>query len=277
MSAPLVAVNGLTVDYLSPKGTVRAVNKVSFELQPGEILGLAGESGSGKSTLVHAMLRTLGPPGVIRGGQVLLEGRDLLTMSLPELRRLRWRQASMVFQSALQALNPVMRIGDQFADVFATHERVTKTEAARRTDELLERVGLEARWAKRYSHELSGGMRQRVNLALALALKPPLVVMDEPTTALDVVVQKEILQDLLVQRDKGGFAIIFITHDLPLLLEFADRIGVLKGGHLVEIGTSADLAHAPKHPYTAQLMSAFPRLDGPIARADSPSSARKAP
>ena len=261
MSVPLLDVQNLTVDYLGPAGSVRAVNQVSFSLAPGEILGLAGESGSGKSTLMHAVLRTLGPPAVIRSGQVTLMGEDLLAKSFAEIRALRWRRAAFVFQSAMQSLNPVMTLGAQFADLFKHHEALTRHDADRRTDALLSRVGIATHYRERYPHELSGGMRQRAGIALALALNPPLIVMDEPTTALDVVVQKEILQDLLAERESHGFAVVFITHDLPLLLDLSDRLAVLYRGEIVECAGSAAIAEAPQHPYTKHLLQAFPRLD----------------
>ena len=263
MTTPLLEVRHLSVDYVTTHGPVRAVHDVSFTLERGEILGLAGESGSGKSTLMHAVLRTLGPPAVIRSGEVLLDGEDLLTKSPAELQRLRWRRAAFVFQSAMQSLNPVMTLGAQFADVFAHHDGLSRAEADRRTDALLERVGISAHYRRRYPHELSGGMRQRTGIALAMALNPPFIVMDEPTTALDVVVQKEILQDLLAQRAEHDFAMVFITHDLPLLLDLADRLAILYAGRIAEVGPSDRLSAAPRHPYTRGLLNAFPRLDGP--------------
>jgi peptide/nickel transport system ATP-binding protein len=260
MSAPLLEVRNLSVDYITTTGSVRAVDGVSFTLERGEILGLAGESGSGKSTLMHAVLRTLGPPAVIRSGEVRLNGADLLQMSATELRQLRWRSASFVFQSAMQSLNPVMTVGQQFADLFAHHEGLRRRESDRRTDALLERVGISSHYRTRYPHELSGGMRQRTGIALAMALNPPLIVMDEPTTALDVVVQKEILQDLLAQRSQDEFAMVFITHDLPLLLDLADRLAILHTGRIVECGPSERLRRDPQHAYTRQLLDAYPRL-----------------
>ncbi|MGB0592251.1 MAG: ABC transporter ATP-binding protein [Myxococcota bacterium] len=263
MTAPLLEVHNLTVDYITTSGSVRAVDNVSFTLQAGEILGLAGESGSGKSTLMHAVLRTLGPPAVIRSGAVRLNGIDLLAMPVADLRALRWRSAAFVFQSAMQSLNPVMTIGQQFADLFAHHEGLGRHDSNHRTDALLERVGISSHYRTRYPHELSGGMRQRTGIALAMALNPPLIVMDEPTTALDVVVQKEILQDLLAQRTEHAFAMVFITHDLPLLLDLSDRLAILYAGEIVECAPSDALRHAPEHPYTRQLLEAYPRLDEP--------------
>jgi peptide/nickel transport system ATP-binding protein len=264
MTRPVLQIRGLTVDYITSTGSVRAVDQANLEVMPGEILGLAGESGSGKSTLMHAALRTLGPPAVIRGGEVWLEGVDLLSLSPAQLTARRWRRSAIVFQSAMQSLNPVMTLGQQFADVLKHHEGLDRTESNKRTDGLLERVGIDIRYRERYPHELSGGMRQRVGIALALALEPPFLVMDEPTTALDVVVQKEILQDLLAQRDALGFAMVFITHDLPLLLDLSERLAIMLNGRIIEVGTSESIRNAPAEPYTRRLLDAFPRLDDPI-------------
>ena len=264
MTRPVLQIRGLTVDYITSTGSVRAVDQANLEVMPGEILGLAGESGSGKSTLMHAALRTLGPPAVIRGGEVWLEGVDLLSLSPAQLTARRWRRSAIVFQSAMQSLNPVMTLGQQFADVLKHHEGLNRTESNKRTDGLLERVGIDIRYRERYPHELSGGMRQRVGIALALALEPPFLVMDEPTTALDVVVQKEILQDLLAQRDALGFAMVFITHDLPLLLDLSERLAIMLHGRIIEVGTSESIRNAPAEPYTRRLLDAFPRLDDPI-------------
>ena len=264
MTRPVLQIRGLTVDYITSTGSVRAVDQANLEVMPGEILGLAGESGSGKSTLMHAALRTLGPPAVIRGGEVWLEGVDLLSLSPAQLTARRWRRSAIVFQSAMQSLNPVMTLGQQFADVLKHHEGLNRTESNKRTDGLLERVGIDIRYRERYPHELSGGMRQRVGIALALALEPPFLVMDEPTTALDVVVQKEILQDLLAQRDALGFAMVFITHDLPLLLDLSERLAIMLNGRIIEVGTSESIRNAPAEPYTRRLLDAFPRLDDPI-------------
>lgn len=263
MKEPLLRIHNLTVDYITATGPVRAVDHVSLEVMPGEILGLAGESGSGKSTLMHAALRTLGPPAVIRTGEVWLNGVDLLSLSPSALRALRWRQSAVVFQSAMQSLNPVMTLGQQFADTLMRHEPLSRTACDQRADALLDRVGIDSRYRERYPHELSGGMRQRVGIALALALNPPFVVMDEPTTALDVVVQKEILCDLLDQRDKQAFAMVFITHDLPLLLELSERLAVMFEGKIIEAGPSDAIGRSPAHDYTRKLLAAFPRLSDP--------------
>ena len=261
---PLLSVRNLVVEYRSAERTVRAVDHVSFDLMPGEVLGLAGEFGSGKSTLAMAVLRLLRPPAVIAGGEVHIDGRDVLEMGKAELRGLRWRTASVVMQSALDALNPVMSVGDQLIDTLRAHPPFPTNLAAReRAAELLTLVGLPVDVLDRFPFRLSGGQRQRVGIALALALKPKLVVLDEPTTALDVVVQREVLQRLLALRDTLGFDVIFVTHDLPLLLHLADRIAVLYAGRLAEIGPSAALRDMPAHPYTRALLAAIPSVDGP--------------
>ncbi|MGN6484771.1 MAG: ABC transporter ATP-binding protein [Thermomicrobiales bacterium] len=262
-AAPLIRIQDLKVEYLSSRGPVRAVDGVSFQLKPGEVLGLAGESGSGKSTIAQAILRILQPPAVITGGNVLFGDQDVLSMSDDELLAFRWRDVSMVFQSAMNALNPVMTIGMQIADVIMAHENVPKSQALARARELLEIVGIEANRIDSYPHQLSGGMRQRAVIAIALALKPPLMIMDEPTTALDVVVQKEILAQITELREQLGFSIIFITHDLSLLVEIADRIAIMYAGQIVELAPARELFTNPLHPYTQGLMSSFPALTGP--------------
>ena len=194
----------------------------------------------------------------------MFRGDDLAAMSPQELRKVRWRHVSLVFQSAMSVLNPVMRVGDQFVDMYRAHDRIRRSEALSRAGDLLELVGIDRRRIRSYPHELSGGMRQRVVIAMALALEPELIVMDEPTTALDVVVQREILQELETLKKRLGFAVLFITHDLSLLVEFSDRIAIMYAGEIVESAASDVLFHRPLHPYTAGLMSSFPPLTGPI-------------
>jgi peptide/nickel transport system ATP-binding protein len=258
----LLEVRDLVVEY----GRVRAVDGVNFHIDTGEILGLAGESGCGKSTVANAILRILRPPAHIVSGSVLFQGDDLTVKSVEELRRYRWRNVSMVFQSAMNALNPVMRVGNQFVDMMQAHERISKRRAIVRAGELLELVGIDKRRVRAYPHELSGGMRQRVIIAMALALSPELIILDEPTTALDVVVQREILQEVEALKRDFGFAVLFITHDLSLLLEFADRIAIMYAGEIVESGPAAKLATDPLHPYTQGLIKSFPPLSGPRER-----------
>ena len=265
-ASPVVALEDLVVEYVSRTRTTRAVDGVSLSIGAGEIVGLAGESGSGKSTLGNAVMQVLRPPARIARGRVLFDGKDVAGLSRGELRRFRWRNVSMVFQSAMNALNPVMRVGDQFVDMMRAHERVSKKDALDRAAELLELVGMDASILRAYPHQLSGGMRQRVVIGMALALRPELVIMDEPTTALDVVVQREILQQIRELQAELGFAVLFITHDLSLLLEIAHRIAIMYAGEIVEEAPATRLRTDPRHPYTIGLLGSFPPLHGPIER-----------
>jgi peptide/nickel transport system ATP-binding protein len=265
-ATPVVALEDLVVDYVSRARTTRAVDGVSLSIGAGEIVGLAGESGCGKSTLGNAVMQVLRPPARISSGRVLFDGNDVAGRSRSELRRYRWRNVSMVFQSAMNSLNPVMRVGDQFVDMMRAHERVSRKEALARAGELLDLVGIDGRRLRAYPHQLSGGMRQRVVIAMALALRPELVIMDEPTTALDVVVQREILQQVRELQAELGFAVLFITHDLSLLLEIAHRIAIMYAGEIVEEAPAARLRTDPRHPYTVGLLGSFPPLHGPIER-----------
>ena len=260
--APLLEVEDLCVDYATDRGMVRAVEHVSFTVRAGEIFGLAGESGSGKSTVIQALLRLLKPPGVITGGHVHFDGKPVFDMDGPGLRALRWVDLSLVCQSAMNALNPVMTIGEQLGDALMAHEGLGRRAAIERGAALLDLVGIERARASAYPHELSGGMRQRVVIAMALGLEPRLVVMDEPTTALDVVVQREILAQIARLRQELGFAVLFITHDLSLMFQLSDRIGILYAGRLIEEAPSSTLFAGPRHPYTVGLMRSFPDLHG---------------
>ena len=258
---PLLDVRGLQVEYLTIRGPVKAVDGVSFVIKPGEVVGLAGESGSGKSTIAHAILRILRPPALITGGQVLFAGRDVLEMSETELEQFRWQSISIVFQSAMNALNPVMRIRDQILDVMQFHG-ISKSEANEKAKSLFNLVGIDPRRLDAYPHQLSGGMRQRAVIAIALALVPPMLIMDEPTTALDVVVQKDILQQIADLKEKLGFSILFITHDLSLLVEFSTHIAIMYAGEIVEKAPARELFDHPLHPYTLGLMNSFPSISG---------------
>jgi peptide/nickel transport system ATP-binding protein len=274
-------VRDLRVEYLAPTGPVCAVDGVSFDIGRGEVLGLAGESGSGKSTVAQAVLRILRPPAVITGGQVHFEGEDVLAMSEARLRELRWRKVSLVFQSAMNSLNPILTVGEQIVDAIEAHQRVKRSDALDRAVSLLKLVGIDSARLTSYPHQLSGGMRQRVVIAIALALEPPLMLMDEPTTALDVVVQKEILHQVAELKEKLGFSILFITHDLSLILEFSTRIAVLYAGKLVEMAPAQELFRAPRHPYTQGLLSSVPSVRGPrkklVGIPGSPPDMRKLP
>ena len=258
----LVELRELSVAY----GDVRAVDGISLTIGKSEILGLAGESGCGKSTVANTVMQILRPPAQVVGGEVLFNGEDLTRLSREQLRRFRWRNVSLVFQSAMNALNPVMRVGDQFVDMMRAHEQISKHDALAQARELLDLVGIDARRLRSYPHELSGGMRQRVIIAMALALRPELVILDEPTTGLDVVVQREILQQLGALQREFGFAVLFITHDLSLLFEFAHRIAIMYAGEIVEQTSTEDLLRKPLHPYTQGLMRSFPPLHGPLER-----------
>src|SRR5258707_11710280 len=265
----LIEVKHLSVDYESARGAVNAVDDVSFTLERGQILGLAGESGSGKSTLAYAIARLLQPPAVVTQGQVLyypgkLPVVDVLALNPAQLRAFRWHDLSIVFQSAMNALNPVLDIEVQITDVLHAHNpQMTHQEARSRAVELLRLVGIAPDRLHSYPHELSGGMRQRAIIAIALALDPEIIIMDEPTTALDVVVQRDILAQIMRLRNDFGFSVIFNTHDLSLLLEIADTIAIMYAGRIAEVGTSKDLFRHPRHPYTAGLLHAFPTLYGP--------------
>jgi len=266
---PVLDIRGLSVDYGLGDDAVHAVRDVSLTLHRGEVLGLAGESGSGKSTLAYGTLRLLPPPGVIRSGQVFYHPRegdpiDLMSLSRARLRRFRWAEVAIVFQGAMNSLNPVHTVETQLTDVITAHEpRTTRAARRGRAVELLNMVGINAERLGSYPHQLSGGMRQRVMIAMALALEPRVVVMDEPTTALDVVMQRQILAKLVELRERIGFSVLFITHDLSLLVEFSDRIAIMYGGRIVESAPAAELYRTSLHPYSDGLLHSFPALRGP--------------
>jgi peptide/nickel transport system ATP-binding protein len=247
--------------YLTARGPVKAVDGISLMINPGEVIGLAGESGSGKSTIAHAMLRILHPPAIITGGQVMFSGQDILVMNDEELEHFRWKNISIVFQSAMNALNPVMKVRDQVLDVML-HHGLSQNEAIERVRYLFDLVGIEPQRLASYPHQLSGGMRQRVVIAIALALNPQVLILDEPTTALDVVVQKDILKQIGLLRERLGFSILFITHDLSLLVEFSDLIAIMYAGEIVEKAPAKNLYDDPLHPYTMGLMNSFPSISG---------------
>ncbi len=266
MKDSLLEINNLCVDYISPNGVARAVNNVSLSIAPGETLGIAGESGCGKSTLAFAISRLHKAPALISEGEILYKGRDVLKMSNKELRDYRWNDVSIVFQSAMNSLNPVITIGEQLVDVIIAHKKISYKEAHQKSVELLSIVGIHGDRMASFPHQLSGGMRQRVVIAIALALEPKLIIMDEPTTALDVVVEREILNELYDLKTKFGFSILFISHDLSLMGEIADRIGVMYAGNLIEIGDAETVFGNPSHPYTQGLIASFPTIHGPKER-----------
>ncbi|MBM9510275.1 dipeptide/oligopeptide/nickel ABC transporter permease/ATP-binding protein [Streptomyces sp. KK5PA1] len=265
----VLQVRDLRVEYVSEGGRTRAVSDVSFALRRGEVLGIAGESGSGKSTLAYAITRLHKPPAEIARGEIRYtapdgRGVDVLAMDEAELREFRWEELSIVFQSAMHALNPVLRIGAQIEDVIVAHRpRMAAPERAARVLELLDIVGIPADRASSYPHELSGGMRQRAMIAIGLALDPEIIVMDEPTTALDVVIQRQIIEKIMELKDRLGFSVVFITHDLSLLIELSDTIAVMYGGKVVEMAPAEDFYRHPQHPYSQGLLGSFPTLGGP--------------
>ncbi|MER3479779.1 MAG: dipeptide/oligopeptide/nickel ABC transporter ATP-binding protein [Meiothermus sp.] len=257
---PLLDVRDLVLHYATPRGPVRAVDGVSFGLEAGEALGLIGESGSGKTSLAVALMRTL-PKNVARyEGQIRFQGRDLMPLSEDALRReVRWKGISMVFQGAMNAFNPVLRVGQQVIERMLV-EGIPRPQARRRAEKLLQRVGLPIEVYDRYPHELSGGMKQRVVIAMALALEPPLVILDEPTSALDVVVQAQIMNLLKELRREMGLSMLFITHDLALASDLCDRVAVVYGGQIRELGSLEGLLERPLDPYTQGLLASIPRL-----------------
>jgi len=256
-------INNLRVEYVLKDGRKSAVKNVSLSINTGEIFGLVGESGSGKSTVVQAIMRTLPPPAIITKGEVIINNIDILSLSSSEVSKYRWKQISIVMQSALNALNPVMSVRDQIKDVLQVHQNIKDLEADSKVEELLTLVGVSIENADSYPHQLSGGMRQRVVIAIAMALTPPLIIMDEPTTALDVIVEREILEKIIELRKKLGFTILFITHDLNLLLEFADKIAIMKNGELIELDETKEIKKGGNHKYTAKLIDALPSSSGP--------------
>ncbi|WP_087018998.1 ABC transporter ATP-binding protein [Thaumasiovibrio subtropicus] len=257
---PLLQVRDLDVDYITDAGDFRAVNKVSFDIGKGEIFGLAGESGCGKSTIAFAINQLHKPPAFISGGQILFEGDDLLKKTSKQINAIRWKDIAMVFQSAMNSLNPVLPVDEQFVDVMRHHLGFTREEAIERAEKMLDLVNISRDRLFDYPHQFSGGMRQRLVIAIALSLNPKMIVMDEPTTALDVVVQREILQQIFQLREEFGFSILFITHDLALMTQLCDRVAVMRKGQLVEVAGSKEIRNNPQHPYTQKLWASFPNI-----------------
>jgi peptide/nickel transport system ATP-binding protein len=252
-------VDSLEAHYVTREGIIKAVDRVSFEIRENESIGIAGETASGKSTLGLALLRSLQPPGKILGGNILLRGQNISKMTDADFdKKIRWKKIAMVFQGAMNTLDPVYTIGSQMSEIFTEHR--IDIDQKPLIYNSLKQVGLDPSITSRYPHELSGGMKQRVVIAMALLLDPDIVIADEPTTALDVLVQAQIMDLLKTLRRKRGLTVILITHDLNLILEFADKIGVMYAGQLVEFGSSKDLYVSPKHPYTQALIGSIPRL-----------------
>lgn len=262
-SGAILDVRDLSVEYLMDTGSVVAVDQVSFALDPGQFLGIVGESGCGKSTLLFAIARLLSPPAAIIGGSVTFRGRDMVGLSETALNAIRWKDMSVVMQSAMNALNPVKSIGAQFRDAMRAHGVTGKNEIAARSAEVLAMVGIDPVHLSSYPHQLSGGMRQRSMIAMALLFTPELVIMDEPTSALDVVAQRSLMVQIKELQDQFGFAVIFVTHDMSLVSHFSDHLMVMYAGQVAERGPTRQLFDAPAHPYTAGLMEAFPSIRGP--------------
>jgi peptide/nickel transport system ATP-binding protein len=261
----LLSTRDLTVTYQTQGGPVPAVRGVDLEIDRGEVVGLAGESGCGKSSIAGAILR-LHPKTARIGGTILLEGKDVLELPPGKLRALRWTGASIVFQGAMHAMNPVQRIGAQIAEAITTHRQADEREAMVRAGDLLEQVGLPGRRIDDYPHELSGGQKQRVMIATALACSPSLIIADEPTTALDVMVQAQVLKLLKRLQRELGLAMLFITHDLSVLVEVSDRLAIMYAGKIVEEGPAQSVFFQPEHPYTKSLAASFPRIGDPRFR-----------
>ena len=258
----LLDVQNLTVTFTGEQSTVTAVDDVSFQVAAGETLGVVGESGSGKSVTAFAIMRLLQAPGKVTGGRVLFDGRDLLTLSEREMRAVRGGRISLIFQEPMTALNPVMRVGDQIAEALTVHGKASRGEARRQAVELVDAVRIPdaARRVRDYPHQLSGGMRQRVMIAIALACRPPLIIADEPTTALDVTIQAQVLDLMRELRARYNLALLLITHDFGVIAEMADRVAVMYQGRLVEEGPVRQILRQPAHEYTQRLLAAVPGM-----------------
>jgi peptide/nickel transport system ATP-binding protein len=259
----ILEVSGLSVDYVLDRGDVRAVDDVSFTLNRGEFLGIVGESGCGKSTLLFAVAQLLAPPAQVAAGSVRFEGTNLVGLTDKQLSAIRWRDMSVVMQSAMNALNPVKSIGAQFKDAMKAHGKPSKEEIQARSAEVLRMVGIDPVHLKSYPHQLSGGMRQRSMIAMAMLFTPDLIIMDEPTSALDVVAQRSLMMQIKELQLSYGFAVIFVTHDMSLISHFSDRLMVMYAGQVDEMGATRTVFDRPLHPYTQGLLEAFPSIRGP--------------
>ena len=259
----MLEVSGLSVDYILDRGNVRAVDDVSFTVGRGEFLGIVGESGCGKSTLLFAVAQLLSSPAAITAGSVMFGGTNLVGLTDGQLSAVRWRDMSVVMQSAMNALNPVKSIGAQFADAMRAHDKPSRAEIAARSAEVLRMVGIDPAHLRSYPHQLSGGMRQRSMIAMAMLFTPDLIIMDEPTSALDVVAQRSLMVQIKELQLALGFAVIFVTHDMSLVSHFSDRLMVMYAGQVDELGATRAIFSAPQHPYTRGLLEAFPSIRGP--------------
>ena len=258
MGNKILDINNLNVDYLSEGASIHAVRDFSMHINENEIFGLVGESGSGKSTVIKSILRILPAPGVITKGEIKFKDQDILELDESELSSLRWSHISVVKQKALNSLNPLLKIKEQIIDTIRAHEQIKTKDAMERCNALMDLVEIDRNYLNSYPHELSGGMKQRVVIAIALALKPELIIMDEPTTALDVVIEKEIILKILALKSQLGFSLLFITHDLNLILGFADRVGVMLEGELVDIDSAEIIKSGGNNPYTTKLINSIP-------------------
>lgn len=260
---PILTVENLTMHYTTRKGDVSAVDNVSFTLEQGKSIGLVGESGCGKTSIAFSLMRLLPDNAHIKQGHIWLGDTDVVSLSDREVRKLRWNRIAMVFQAAMNALNPVYKVGDQIIEALELHWGVVAVDRARaRVAELFDLVGLDPKFMDRYPHEFSGGMRQRAVIAMALACNPDIIIADEPTTALDVIVQDRILQELKKIQEKLGMSMIYVSHDIAVIAEVSDQIAVMYAGRMAEMGSSVDIFERPLHPYTDMLMSAFPSIIG---------------
>ncbi len=269
MNAPVLSVEDLTMQYETRQGPVRAVDGVSFSVSRGQTLGLVGESGSGKTSIAIAILKLLPDNGRLISGRVHMDGVDLFPLDEAGMRRYRWNRISMVFQAAMNSLNPVYKVGDQIAEALDTHQAMSRDEVHQRIADLFDMVGLDAALAARYPHELSGGMKQRAVIAMALACEPDVIIADEPTTALDVIVQDRILREIRELQRRLDMGMVYISHDMGVIAEVSDAVGVMYAGRIVEMGGTAEVFRRPIHPYTEALMSAFPRVTGPKRELDT--------
>ena len=262
----VLRVRGLTVQYATPRGAVEAVSRADLSVGRGEFVGVVGESGCGKSTLLFAVAQLLSPPASVTAGEISFHGQNLVTMTEKDLNALRWRDFSVVMQSAMNALNPVRTIGAQFKDAVKAHAHWSDTETRTRSAEVMELVGIDPVHLKSYPHQLSGGMRQRAMIAMALLFTPDLVIMDEPTSALDVVAQRSLMVQIKELQRLLGFAVVFVTHDMSLVSHFSDRLVVMYAGQVMEIGPTRSVFDSPAHPYSRGLLDAFPSIRGPKTR-----------
>ena len=258
----LLDVRNLSIQYLMEEGTVKAVNSLSFDLLPGESIGIVGETGAGKTTTALGILRLVqSPPGVVVDGSIEFEGTNLLLVSEADMRKIRGSKISMIFQDPMTSLNPVFPVGDQIAEVIMLHENLTAQEAKLKAEDMLDKVGIQRQRSKEYPHQFSGGMRQRIVIAIALACNPTLLISDEPTTALDVTIQAQVLELMKDLKKEFNTSMIMITHDLGIVADFCDKVAIMYAGSVVELADKYSLFTNPKHPYTVGLFGSIPDIE----------------